>query len=141
MLVAVPSLGLILLPMYLSDRGYQVGWDEDGIYARMPGFRFEAILRRGSFERDYGRRPGFFGWFSYPPVTFMRYGDIVSIGALPIDKRGARASHKPNSTVYIAGTVSPPGLYNDLIGIDLDSFKRNSVHEFMSVLRSRRPDL
>ena len=142
MLVAIPALGLILLPMYLADRGYQVGWDADGIYARMPGFRFEAAFHRGSFERDYERRAGIFGWLSYPPVTFMRYGDVTSIGGLPADKGvRKRATHKPNSTVYIAGSASPAGLYNDLIAIDLDSFGSSSVHEFMSMLRSRRPDL
>ena len=128
---------VLLAPWFLSDRGYQVGWDDEGVYARLGGWRFEALLSRDDeVARDFGRPRGLLGWFTRPPVSFIRYADIVSIGRPATPKSGPE-----RPAVYINGQASPPGLYHDLIGIDLESFTRSSVLELMDVLRSKRPDI
>lgn len=138
--VFLPVACLMLTPAYFSDLGYQVGWDEEGIYARSAGWRFEALAALNlspsdRMIRDDTRRKGPSGWFERLPITFMRFGDITSIGDPAISKQPDRP------TVYIKGRPETSGLYNDLIGIDLESFTRGSVLELMEVLHSKRPDL
>lgn len=138
--VALPCLALLLAPAYLSDRGYQVCWDDEGVYARLPGWRFEALTSSqlspsDELVRDYRRPKRLFGWFTRPPTTYMKFGDILSVGDPAIGARGERP------TIYISGHAEPAGLYNNLIGIDLESFTRDSVLDLLEVLRSRRPDL
>ena len=138
--IALPLLALLIAPAVLSDKGYKVGWDDEGIYAQLPGWRFEALtssrLSSGDrIARDYERRKGLAGWLERPPISFMRFGDIASVGDPSISAKGERP------TIYISGRAQPAGIYNDLIGIDLDSFKRSSVLDLLEVIHSRRPDL
>ena len=69
----------------------------------------------------------------------MSFGNVASI-TYNLDN-GTRPSNHAARAIYIRGTTEPEGLYNNLIGIDLASFRRDSLAEFLEVLRSRRPDL
>lgn len=136
------ALAVLILPWYLYDRGYQVGWDDEGVYFRLFGFRFEAAFRSAArLERDSGRSPGLLGWFTYHAVSFMRYEDMVSLDGKSDKRLGGTARYRPSAALYISGTANPPGLYDNLIGIDFDSFKRESILDFMEVLYGKRPEL
>ncbi len=142
----MPNIALaFILPLllwYLYDRGYQVGWDDTGVYVRLPGFRLEGVFSTADrLARDYGRPPGLLGWFTYPGISFMRYEDMVSLSGNPDKRLGGKARYRAAAALYISGAANPPGIYNNLIGLDFDSFKRESFLDFMEVLYSKRPEL
>jgi len=133
---------VVMIPAYVSDRRYQVGFDDNGVYMRMPGFRWEALLAKGVVERDQGRRPGLLGWFGSGPVAFMAYGKIERIEADQVDQRlGGSARYSPNAALYLIGEVIPTGAYRNMVGIDVDSFALEDVHGLQRILASKRPDL
>jgi hypothetical protein len=153
-LMGLPSIALffvaVITPWYFYNRGYQVGWDDEGVYFRMPGLRVEAYfsqegdgdnIARDHIARDYGRRSGLLGWFTWPGVSFMRYEDMVAIDGQPDKRHGGDAPFRVRSALYISGKAEPAGIYNDLIGLDYSSFKRESFLDFMQVLYSKRPEL
>ncbi len=138
--VLINAVGLTVL--YISDRRYQVGFDDHGIYMRMPGFRWEALLARGAVERDYGRKRGLLGWFGAAPVAFMAYEKIDRIETGQLDQRlGGSVRYSPNAAIYLIGHVVPAGAYGNMIGIDVDSFALKSLRCIQHVLASKRPDL
>jgi hypothetical protein len=138
----VAFVSACLLPLYLSDRRYQVGFDDNGVFMRMPGFRWEALLSKGVVERDHSRKPGILGWFGPAPVSFMPYDKIDHIEVGQIDRRvGGPARHSPNAAFYLIGEATPAGAYQNMIGVDLDSFRLDSVRELQRALASKRPDL
>lgn len=145
-LSGLPIIGLVfsglIAPWYLYDRGYQVGWDDSGVYVRIAGIRLEALFdERDRIARDYGRRPGLLGWLTYPGVGFMSYDDMASIDGKPDKRVGGNVRYKVRAALYISGKADPAGIYNDLIGLDFSSFKRESLLEFMHVLYGKRPEL
>ena len=128
--------------LHTLDRRYQIAFDEHGVYIRNTGFRFETRLINRGLDNDHGARSGVLGWFGAPPVGFMAYG---SMGEISSDHSNPEFRHSgryvPDAAIYILGQMDPPGLYDDTIGVDFDSFKRTSICALKEMLCRKRPDL